>query len=213
MRWRNWSPENARWRENASATTNLISEDISGGTGDARVLIVEALAQTGAVAILSMEENRGKTAYFAEINRARFKKVDFQGDADPDTEIIRQKGPIGIGSATASRAGRLSARRSLRLQSAQGGVEEKMAALFQKRKKEPAEKKSTGGDDCVPGLRQEINKKEAEKKSVTMSAMNVAVISGCAQKPHPHDGGCGTFPRGLRIGGGESLGVQDMRTK
>lgn len=30
-RWRNWSPENARWRENASATTNLISEDISRG--------------------------------------------------------------------------------------------------------------------------------------------------------------------------------------
>ena len=66
-------------------TTNLISEDISGGTGDAGVLIVEALAQTGAVAILSMEENRGKTAYFAEINRARFKKKGGAGRcADPD---------------------------------------------------------------------------------------------------------------------------------
>ena len=67
------------------------------------VLIVEALAQTGAVAILSMEENRGKTAYFAEINRARFKKKVVPGDVlTLTTEIIRQKGPIGIGSATAS---------------------------------------------------------------------------------------------------------------
>ena len=57
----------------------LFREDISRGTGDARVLIVEALAQTGAVAILSMEENRGKTAYFAEINRARFKKKGGSG--------------------------------------------------------------------------------------------------------------------------------------
>ena len=67
------------------------------------VLIVEALAQTGAVAILSMEENRGKTAYFAEINRARFKKKVVPGDVlTLTTEIIRQKGPIGIGSATAT---------------------------------------------------------------------------------------------------------------
>ena len=67
------------------------------------VLIVEALAQTGAVAILSMEENCGKTAYFAEINRARFKKKVVPGDVlTLTTEIIRQKGPIGIGSATAS---------------------------------------------------------------------------------------------------------------
>ena len=67
------------------------------------VLIVEALAQTGAVAILSMGENCGKTAYFAEINRARFKKKVVPGDVlTLTTEIIRQKGPIGIGSATAS---------------------------------------------------------------------------------------------------------------
>ena len=67
------------------------------------VLIVEALAQTGAVAILSMDENRGKTAYFAEINRARFKKKVVPGDVlTLTTEIIRRKGPIGIGSATAT---------------------------------------------------------------------------------------------------------------
>ena len=44
------------------------------------VLIIEALAQTGAVAILSLEENRGKTAYFAAINSAKFKKKVVPGD-------------------------------------------------------------------------------------------------------------------------------------
>ena len=44
------------------------------------VLIIEALAQTGAVAILSVEENRGKTAYFAGINSAKFKRKVVPGD-------------------------------------------------------------------------------------------------------------------------------------
>ena len=44
------------------------------------VLIVEALAQTGAVAILSLEENKGKTAYFAAIQSAKFKKKVVPGD-------------------------------------------------------------------------------------------------------------------------------------
>ena len=74
------------------------------------VLIVEALAQTGAVAILSMEENRGKTAYFAEINRARFKKKVVPGDVLVlETEIIKVKGPIGIGKATATVDGKIAA--------------------------------------------------------------------------------------------------------
>ena len=66
------------------------------------VLIVEALAQTGAVAILSMEENRGKTAYFASINSAKFKRKVVPGDIlTLETEIIKVKGPIGVGKATA----------------------------------------------------------------------------------------------------------------
>ena len=79
------------------------------------VLIVEALAQTGAVAILSMEENRGKTAYFAEINRARFgaKKV-VPGDVlTLTTEIIRQKDRSASAVRRCPVRGRLSARRSL----------------------------------------------------------------------------------------------------
>lgn len=67
------------------------------------VLTVEALAQTGAVAILSQEENKGKTAYFGGINQCRFRGKIVPGDKIRlETEIIRQKGPVGIGRATAS---------------------------------------------------------------------------------------------------------------
>ena len=66
------------------------------------VLIVEALAQTGAVAILEKDENRGKTAYFASINSAKFKRKVVPGDIlTLETEIIKVKGPIGVGKATA----------------------------------------------------------------------------------------------------------------
>lgn len=66
------------------------------------VLIIEALAQTGAVAILCMEENRGKTAYFAGINSAKFRQKVVPGDVlILETEIIRKKGPLGVGKAAA----------------------------------------------------------------------------------------------------------------
>ena len=60
------------------------------------VLIVEALAQTGAVAILGKDENRGKTAYFASINSAKFKRKVVPGDIlTLETEIIKVKGRSG----------------------------------------------------------------------------------------------------------------------
>ena len=66
------------------------------------VLIVEALAQAGAVAILSLEENRGKTAYFAAVNSAKFKRKVVPGDVLMlETEIVKQKGAMGVGRATA----------------------------------------------------------------------------------------------------------------
>ena len=66
------------------------------------VLIVEALAQTGAVASLGKDESRGKTAYFASINSAKFKRKVVPGDIlTLETEIIKVKGPIGVGKATA----------------------------------------------------------------------------------------------------------------
>lgn len=73
------------------------------------VLIIEALAQTGAVAILCMEENKGKTAYFASINSAKFKQKVVPGDVlTLETEIIKQKGPIGVGRATAKVDGKVA---------------------------------------------------------------------------------------------------------
>lgn len=73
------------------------------------VLIVEALAQTGAVAILSVEENKGKVAYFGAINSAKFKRKVVPGDKlKLECEIIKQKGPVGIGKATASVDGKVA---------------------------------------------------------------------------------------------------------
>ena len=73
------------------------------------VLIVEALAQTGAVAILSVPENKGKVAYFGAINNAKFKKKVVPGDKlKLECEIIKQKGPVGIGKATASVDGKVA---------------------------------------------------------------------------------------------------------
>lgn len=78
------------------------------------VLIVEALAQTGAIAILSLEENKGKTAYFAAIQSAKFKKKVAPGDVLMlETEIIKQKGSIGIGKATATVDGKIAVQAEL----------------------------------------------------------------------------------------------------
>lgn len=80
------------------------------------VLIVEALAQTGAVAILSLEENKGKTAYFAAIQSAKFKKKVVPGDVLVlETEIIKTKGSIGIGKATATVDGKVAVQAELTL--------------------------------------------------------------------------------------------------
>ncbi|MDC7286546.1 3-hydroxyacyl-ACP dehydratase FabZ [Blautia schinkii] len=66
------------------------------------VLIVEALAQVGAVAILSKPENKGKIAYFGAINNAKFKNKVTPGDVlTLEVEIIKAKGPIGVGKAKA----------------------------------------------------------------------------------------------------------------
>ena len=69
------------------------------------VLIIETLAQVGAVAILSVEKNKGKTAYFGAINNAKFKQKVVPGDRlRLECEIIKQKGPVGIGKAVATNA-------------------------------------------------------------------------------------------------------------
>lgn len=78
------------------------------------VLIIEALAQVGAVAILSKEEFKGKLAYFAGINKAKFRKKVVPGDVlRLEVEIIKTKGPIGIGRAIATVDGKKAAEAEL----------------------------------------------------------------------------------------------------
>ena len=72
------------------------------------VLTIEALAQTGAVAILSLPENKGKTAYFGGIDKCRFRgKIEPGDKVRLETKIIKTKGPVGIGEAVASVDGKV----------------------------------------------------------------------------------------------------------
>lgn len=75
------------------------------------VLIVEALAQAGAVALLKREEFKGKTPLFAGIDGLRFKKQVIPGDVlKLEVEIIKLKGSVGIGKATATVDGKVACR-------------------------------------------------------------------------------------------------------
>lgn len=67
------------------------------------VLICEALAQAGAVAILGLDENKGKTAYFASMDKVKFKKKVVPGDVLMlEVELVKIKGPFGIAKAKAT---------------------------------------------------------------------------------------------------------------
>ena len=78
------------------------------------VLIIEALAQVGAVAILGLPEWKGKTAYFVGIDKCRFKQKVHPGDVLMlETKIIKVKGPIGVGEATATVDGKVAAKAEL----------------------------------------------------------------------------------------------------
>lgn len=75
------------------------------------VLIAESLAQTGAIAILSMEENKEKNALFGGIDKMKFKKMVIPGDRlKLEVKIIKRKGPIGIGEGIATVDGKLVAK-------------------------------------------------------------------------------------------------------
>ena len=78
------------------------------------VLIAESLAQTGAVAILSMEENKGKNALFGGIDKLKFKKQVVPGDRlKLEVNIIKKKGPVGIGEAIATVDGKIAVKGEL----------------------------------------------------------------------------------------------------
>ena len=78
------------------------------------VLIVEAMAQTGAVAVLSLEENKGKNALFGGIDKLKFKKQVVPGDVlKLEVKIIKRKVAIGVGEAIATVDGKLAAKGEL----------------------------------------------------------------------------------------------------
>ncbi len=78
------------------------------------VLILEALAQVGAAAILSLPEWKGRTAYFAGIDKAKFRQKVVPGDVLMlETAIVKVKGPVGVGKATASVNGKKAAEAEL----------------------------------------------------------------------------------------------------
>ena len=78
------------------------------------VLILEALAQVGAVAILSLPENRGKLAFFGGIKNARFRQQVVPGDVlELECELVRRMGPVGIGNAVARVNGKIAAQAEL----------------------------------------------------------------------------------------------------
>ena len=78
------------------------------------VKMVEALAQCGAVAVLSQPENRGKLALFAGIDDVRFKRVVRPGDVlTLECQVETVRGPVGKGKATAHVGDKLAARGTL----------------------------------------------------------------------------------------------------
>lgn len=78
------------------------------------VLIIEALAQVGAIAILSQEEFKGKVAFFGGIKEARFKEKVVPGDIlKLECKLVKQRGPIGIGEAVATVDGKVVAKAEL----------------------------------------------------------------------------------------------------
>lgn len=78
------------------------------------VLILEALAQVGAVAILTQPEWKGKTAYFAGIDKAKFRRKVIPGDVLMlELTITKIKGPIGVGKAVAMVDGKTAAQAEL----------------------------------------------------------------------------------------------------
>ena len=78
------------------------------------VLMVEAMAQAGAVAVLSEPANAGKLALFAGINDVRFKRLVTPGDElELICELDRLRGPIGRGAATATVDGELAVKGTL----------------------------------------------------------------------------------------------------
>ncbi|MDM8284507.1 3-hydroxyacyl-ACP dehydratase FabZ [Ligilactobacillus salivarius] len=95
--------EKAVAKRNVTINEELFNGHFPGNPVMPGVLIVEALAQTGAVALLSLPKFKGKTAYFGGIKSAKFRKVVRPGDSlrlEVTLEKIRNN--VGLGKAVAT---------------------------------------------------------------------------------------------------------------
>ena len=80
------------------------------------VLILEALAQVAGIAVLSLEENRGKLGFFGGIKNARFRRQVVPGDVlELECTIIKQKGPVAVAEAVAKVEGKVAVNAELTL--------------------------------------------------------------------------------------------------
>lgn len=96
--------------KNITATEPIFQGHFPGQHIMPGVLIIEALAQAGAIAILKKPEFKGRTAYFAGIDKCRFKRKVIPGDTLMlEVEITRMKGVIGKGTAKATVDGEIAA--------------------------------------------------------------------------------------------------------
>lgn len=103
----------ARWRLPSDAS--FLSGHFPGQPIMPGVLLIEALAQTGALAVLSEPDNHGKLALFAGIERARFRRPVLPGDEiELSMVLTRRRGPMGEGDAQATVAGATACQATLR---------------------------------------------------------------------------------------------------
>lgn len=73
------------------------------------VLMLEAMAQVGAVIVLSLEENKGKTVFFGGMDKVKFRRKVVPGDVlQMECKVVKQKGPIGVSKAVAKVNGKLA---------------------------------------------------------------------------------------------------------
>jgi len=104
--------------ERVSARKTVTEEDCAGHFPGNPIMpgvkMVEALAQCGAVAVLSQPENEGKLVLFAGIDDVRFKRIVRPGEVlDLLCEVEAVRGPVGKGKVRASVGGELAVRGTL----------------------------------------------------------------------------------------------------
>lgn len=101
--------QSARGYKNVSANEEFFNGHFPEYPVMPGVLILEALAQLGAIAILSMEEHKGKLGFFVGADKVKWRKQVVPGDRlDLHIEIIKMRGPIGIGKGTATVDGKVA---------------------------------------------------------------------------------------------------------